>query len=125
LGVPTEKHTLVAFMVCGALAGIAGSTRVLHTYHKLPPNAAGGIGFLALLVVLLTRIRGALVPAISFFFAALLSGTTQLQVKMELDASLAGVLQGFVVLAVLVALGVRGRWAEWRRAGAAGEEDAA
>jgi ABC-type uncharacterized transport system permease subunit len=109
LGVPTEKHTLIAFAACGALAGVAGSTRALGFYNSLRPNIAGGIGFLALLVTLLSRVRAPLVPFISFYFAAILSGSTQLKIKMEVDASLAGVLQGFLVLAVIIALGVRGR----------------
>ncbi len=47
LGVPVEKHTLTAFALCGALAGLAGSTRALGFYGNLRPNIAGGIGFLA------------------------------------------------------------------------------
>lgn len=111
LGVPTEKHTLIAFTICGALAGLAGSTRALQVYGDLRPNIAGGIGFLALLVVLLARTRAVWVPFISFFFAAILGGSTRLKILMKLDASLAGVLQGFLVLAVIIALGLRGRLA--------------
>ena len=114
LGVPVEQRALLAFALCGALAGLAGSTRALGFYNSLRPNIAGGIGFLALLVVLLSRVRAPLVPFISFFFAAILSGSTELKIKMQLDASLAGVLQGFLVLATLLALGVRGRLARRR-----------
>ncbi|MBN1287897.1 MAG: ABC transporter permease [Anaerolineae bacterium] len=122
LGVPTEKRALGAFALCGALAGLAGSTRVLGVYDSLRPNIAGGIGFLALLVVLLARTRAVWVPFISFFFAAILSGSTRLKILMQLDASLAGVLQGFLVLAVIIALGVRGRLAGRRAAPVPGDE---
>ncbi|MCZ7543574.1 MAG: hypothetical protein M5R40_08570 [Anaerolineae bacterium] len=114
LGVPVQKHTLLAFALCGALAGLGGSTRALGVYYSLRPNIAGGIGFLALLVVLLARVRAPWVPFISFFFAAILSGSTELRIQMQLDASLAGVLQGFLVLSMLIALGVRG-WLARRR----------
>ena len=109
LGVHTERHTLLAFALCGALAGLAGSTRVLFVYASLRPNIAGGIGFLGLLVVLLSRVRAPLVPLVSFFFAAILSGSPELRIKMQLDSSLAGVLQGFLVLSVLIVVGVRSR----------------
>ena len=46
LGVPTARVAMSAFLVCGALAGIAGSYRVLFTYGSFRPLVAGGIGFL-------------------------------------------------------------------------------
>ena len=52
LGVATERTSMSAFLVCGALAGIGGSYRVLFTFDNLRPLSSGGIGFLGLLVVL-------------------------------------------------------------------------
>ncbi len=107
LGVPTERTALSAFVVCGALAGIAGSYRVLFTYDSLRPLVSGGIGFLGLLVVLLVAIRALWAPFIAFGFAAILAGSTRLKVALQLDSSLAGVLQGLLVLVVLLFNGVR------------------
>jgi general nucleoside transport system permease protein len=110
LGVPTERSALTAMMVCGMLAGIAGSYRVLFTYDSLRPLVSGGIGFLGLLVVLLVSNQGLWVPIVSFAFAAILAGSTRLKVATGLDASLAGVLQGFLVLMVLLFNGLRQRF---------------
>jgi len=107
LGVPTERTSMSAFLVCGALAGIAGSYRVLFTFDNLRPLASGGIGFLGLLVVLLLSIRLLWVPLIAFAFAAILTGSTNLRVRMQLDSSLAGVLQGLLVLLVVLFQGVQ------------------
>ena len=107
LGVATERTSLSAFMVCGALAGIAGSYRVLFTFDNLRPLSSGGIGFLGLLVVLLLSLRLLWVPLITFAFAAILTGSTRLQVLLSLDSSLAGVLQGMLVLFVILFQGVR------------------
>ena len=41
LGVPTERTSLSAFMVCGALAGLAGAYRVLFTFGTLRPLSSG------------------------------------------------------------------------------------
>ncbi|MCB9451347.1 MAG: ABC transporter permease [Anaerolineaceae bacterium] len=109
LGVPTERSSLTAFMVCGGLAGIAGSYRVLFTYGSLRPLVSGGIGFLGLLVVLLIATRGIWAPFVAFGFAAILGGSTRLKIALQLDASLAGVLQGFLVLTVLLSNGLRQR----------------
>ena len=109
LGVPTSVIAMSAFLVCGGLAGLAGSYRVLFTYGSFRPLAAGGIGFLALLVVLLASIRTLWIPLITFIFAAILTGSTRLRVALQLDASLAGVLQGTVVLLFLMFQGLRQR----------------
>lgn len=109
LGVPTERSSLTAFMVCGGLAGIAGSYRVLFTYGSLRPLVSGGIGFLGLLVVLLIATRALWAPFVAFAFAAILGGSTRLKIALQLDASLAGVLQGSLVLTVLLSNGLRQR----------------
>ncbi|MBN1965790.1 MAG: ABC transporter permease [Anaerolineae bacterium] len=112
LGVPTERNAILAIAACGALAGLAGAFRVLFTYDSLRPLASGGIGFLGLLVVLLTG-TGAWgivsVPFVSAFFAAILAGSTRLKITLQLDQSLSGVLQGTLVLMIILGNGVRAR----------------
>jgi simple sugar transport system permease protein len=112
LGVPTGRSAMSAFIVCGMVAGIAGAYRVLFTYGSLRPLVSGGIGFLGLLVVLLVSVRALWVPLVTFVFAAILGGSTRLKVALQLDSSLAGVLQGVLVLAVLFSNGLRERWRE-------------
>jgi general nucleoside transport system permease protein len=112
LGVPTERSALSALMACGALAGVAGAYRVLFTFDSLRPLASGGIGFLALLVVLLVSIKTLLVPIIAFAFAAIYVGSTRLKVALQIDQSVADVLQGTVVLLVLLSDGLRERLSE-------------
>ncbi len=121
LGVPTGRNAVLAMAVCGVLAGLAGGFRVLFTYGNLRPLVSGGIGFLGLLVVLLTGTRGLWVPLMSIFFAAILAGSTRLKIALQLDQSLAGVVQGILVLMVILANGVRGRW-QGRRASQVPEE---
>ncbi len=115
LGVPTGRSTLSAFMVCGLIAGIAGSYRVLFTFGNLRPLVSGGIGFLALLVVLLVSMRVLWVPIVTFIFALLLGGSAKLKIDLRLDASLIGVLQETVVLVVLLFNGLRQRLQERRQ----------
>lgn len=109
LGVPVERSLLTALMVCGALAGLAGAYRVLFIYNNLRPLVSGGIGFLGLLVVLLAGMRDLWVPLIAFVFAAILSGTTRLKIELQLDQSLAGILQGTLVLVSLFFQGIKER----------------
>jgi ABC-type uncharacterized transport system permease subunit len=114
LGVPTTQSAMSALILCGMLAGVAGAYRVLFTYNSLRPFVSGGIGFLALLVVLLVSVRILWAPIIAFIFAVILGGTTRLRIVMQLDQSLAGVLQGMLVLMVLLFNGIRQRLLERR-----------
>ena len=109
LGVPTTRSAVSALMVCGAIAGIGGAYRVLFTFNSLRADVSGGIGFLALLVVMLVAVRALWAPLIALAFAAVLVGSTRLKIALELDQSLAGVLEGMIVLMVLLASGLRQR----------------
>jgi len=102
LGVSSEREAIVAIMVCGALAGLAGAVRVLSWYDNLKQNISGGIGYLALLVVMLAAYQTLWVPIISFFFSAVLNGSITLQLRTQLHSALGGILTGVMVLFVLL-----------------------
>ncbi len=109
LGVRVERNTILSMAACGALAGVAGAMRALGTYQSLRPLISGNIGFLALLVVMLASTKATWVPFIVVFFAAILTGSQRLNLVMQLDDSVGGVLQGFLVLFAVLIGGVRQR----------------
>jgi simple sugar transport system permease protein len=102
LGVSSEREALYAMMFCGALAGLGGAVRVLSWFDSLRQSISGNIGYLALLVVMLSLYRLFWVPFISFFFSAVLSGSITLQLRTQLHSSLGGILTGVMVLFVLL-----------------------
>jgi simple sugar transport system permease protein len=102
LGVSSEREVLLALMFCGALAGLGGAVRVLSWFDSLRQSISGGIGFLALLVVMLGAFRVYLVPFIAYFFSAVLNGSIILQLRTQLHSSLGGILTGILVLLVLL-----------------------
>jgi simple sugar transport system permease protein len=102
LGVSSEKEALLAMMFCGALAGLGGAVRVLSWFDSLRQSIAGGIGYLALLVVMLSGLRAVLVPVVALFFSAVLNGSITLQLRTQLHSSLGGILTGVLVLLVLL-----------------------
>lgn len=102
LGVSSERETILAMMLCGALAGLGGAVRVLSWFDSLRQSISGGIGFLALLVVMLAAYRIFWVPLIALFFAAVLNGSIALQLKTQLHSSLGGILTGVMVLFVVL-----------------------
>lgn len=102
LGVSSEREVILAMMVCGALAGLGGGVRVLSWFDSLRQSISGGIGFLALLVVMLANYQGYWVPFIALFFSAVLNGSISLQLRTQLHSSLGGILTGVMVLFVLL-----------------------
>ncbi|HKJ26356.1 MAG TPA: hypothetical protein VJ965_01855, partial [Anaerolineales bacterium] len=102
MGVASEKEMVLGMMFCGALAGLGGAVRVLSWFDSLRQSISGGIGFLALLVVMLSGYRLVLVPFISYFFSAVLNGSITLQLRTQLHSSLGGILTGVLVLFVLL-----------------------
>jgi simple sugar transport system permease protein len=118
MGISTSRHLLGAFVICGALAGLGGALHASGFHHKLVPSVSGGYGFLGILVVLLAGFRAAWIAPIALFFAVISVGSTQLQLRLQLDSALGGVLQGVLVLFTLLAGGWQLRRAYRSRRGA-------
>ena len=109
LGVPTWQYMMVSFAICGLFAGLAGAVQVTAVYNRLIPSISSGYGFLGLMVGMLVNYSAVLAAPVALFFAALNVGSIQLPIMLKLDSSLAGILQGTLVLFVLLADGLRGR----------------
>lgn len=102
LGVSSEREIILAMMFCGALAGLGGAVRTLSWFDSLRQSISGGIGFLALLIVMLANYNIYAVPVIALFFSAVLNGSITLQLRTQLHSSLGGILTGVMVLFVLL-----------------------
>ncbi len=111
LGVPTWQHMMISFALCGVFAGLAGAVQVTSVYHRLIPSISSGYGYLGLMVAMLAGYNAALAAPVALFFAALNVGSIQLPIVLRQDSSLAGVLQGTLVLFVLLSQGLRQRLA--------------
>jgi general nucleoside transport system permease protein len=105
MGINTNRYVLMAMGLGGALAGLAGAIQALAFHHKLVPSISGGYGFLGILVVMLAAYRAVWIAPIALFFVAISVGSTQLSLRLGLDSSLGGVLQGVLVLFALLASG--------------------
>jgi general nucleoside transport system permease protein len=109
LGIPTWQYMMMSFMICGVLAGVAGAMQVTAVYYRLIPSISSGYGYLGLMVAMLVNYQAIWAAPIALFFSALNIGSIQLPIVLKLDSSLAGVLQGMLVLFVLIVEGIRQR----------------
>jgi len=105
LGIDTNRYVLLAIGLGGGLAGLGGAVQALGFHHKLVPSISGGYGFLGILVVMLAAYQAKWIAPIALFFVAISVGSTQLSLRLGLDSSLGGVLQGVLVLFALLASG--------------------
>lgn len=102
LGISSEREAITSMMLCGALAGLGGAVRVLSWFDSLRQSISGGIGFLAILIVLLAALRPLLVLVIALVFSGLLTGGSVVQLRTQLHSSLSGIIQGTLVLFMLM-----------------------
>lgn len=107
LGVPKTKYMVVAFLICGIFAGLAGASQVTGFHHVLRNNISSGYGYIGLMVCMLANYQPLVSVVIAFFFMALNKGSNGLNIDLKLDSNLAGVIQGSLVLFVLMMEGVR------------------
>mmetsp|Transcript_6902 Transcript_6902/g.3852 ORF Transcript_6902/g.3852 Transcript_6902/m.3852 type:complete len:359 (+) Transcript_6902:27-1103(+) len=100
-GIKPDRYMLLAIILGGGFAGLAGSIQVTGVYHRLLPSISCNYGYLALMVVMLSNDKVWIAPLIAFFFACINVGSIQLPIVLQLDSSLSGVIQGAFVLTTL------------------------
>lgn len=110
MGIPTSLYIISAFVICGALAGVAGSLQVTAVYHRLIPAISSNYGWLGLMVAMLVNFQTLWAALAALFFAFLNIASVRLPIVLKVDSSLSGVIQGSLVLFALIANGVRNRW---------------
>lgn len=102
LGVNSNRETMLGLMFCGALAGLGGAVRVLSWFDSLRQSISGGIGYLALMVVMLAGYQLLWTPLVAFFFSVVLNGSITLQLRTQLHSALGDILTSVLVLLVLL-----------------------
>ncbi|HUF26689.1 MAG TPA: ABC transporter permease [Gemmatimonadaceae bacterium] len=109
--IDVPRVTAGAFLVSGALAGIAGASEVAGVTFALYENISPGYGFTAIAVAILARLDPRLVIVTGVLFGALESGALAMQRDAGVPSVLVSVLEALLILGVLVAERVRGgRW---------------
>jgi simple sugar transport system permease protein len=110
--IDVRRTTAGAFLVSGALAGLAGAVEVTGVTFALYENVSPGYGYTAIAVALLARLNPLAVVGTGFFFGALEAGAAAMQRDAGVPAAFVSVVEAGIVLAVIAAAAVRGTWAE-------------
>ncbi len=104
--IPVGKTIIGAMTVSGGLAGLAGSAEVLGLKYRLFENFAGGYGFDAIAIALLSRGSPLIVVLTAFFFGALQSGANVMQRSAGVPVTIVSAIQGLTLLFVAIGFAV-------------------
>ncbi|WP_181706833.1 ABC transporter permease [Chthonobacter rhizosphaerae] len=100
-GFSAERMTLFAFMVSGALAGVAGILTVASEIGKLQPAISPGYGFTAIIVAFLGRLNPIGILIAGLVIALSYLGGEAIQTTLQMSSKVATVVQGMLLFFVL------------------------
>lgn len=108
-GIDVRRTTMWAFLMTGALAGLAGGVEVLGVTLALYENISPGYGYTAIAVALLARLDPWRVLATALLFGALEAGAGAMQRDAGVPSTLVSVIEAALILAVVAAQALRSR----------------
>ncbi|MHB1394821.1 MAG: ABC transporter permease [Clostridia bacterium] len=100
-GIKVGRSIIIAMLLSGGLAGIAGSVEVFSIHHRLFNDFSAGYGFDALAVALLGQLHPIGVFTSALFFGALRVGSNAMQRAVQVPISIVYVIQGLIILFIL------------------------
>ncbi|MGL4488530.1 MAG: ABC transporter permease [Rhizobiaceae bacterium] len=100
-GVNASRMVFFAFMLSGALAGLAGIMEVAGAIGQLRPSISPGYGFAAIIVAFLGRLNPLGIIAAGLVLALTYLGGEAAQISLGLSDKLARVFQGILLFSVL------------------------
>jgi ABC-type uncharacterized transport system permease subunit len=100
-GFSARKSLWTSMLICGALAGLAGTCEVLGPLGQLTPSVSPGYGFAAIIVAYVGRLHPVGVIFSSFIMAMFYIGGELAQSRLGLPSAITGVFQGVLLFALL------------------------
>lgn len=102
-GININRNTVLVFILCGAIAGLAGACEMSGLRYKLQPgNVSSGYGSLGIIVAWLSNANPLIIIIVSFLASILLIGSENLQVSMKVSSNLVQIIIGLLLVIVLV-----------------------
>ena len=100
-GIKIGGNIMIALLLAGALAGLAGACEVTAISRRLQQGLSIGYGYTAIIVAWLAQLNPLAAIFVSLLIAALLVGGDQVQMMMGLPAAMGLVVQGMLLFPML------------------------
>ena len=108
-GISVSKHIILAAVLSGGLAGLAGVSEILGVHHRLLDGISPGFGYVAIVIALLGRNRPTGIILAALGIAALQVGSMTMQRQAGVPASISWIIMGTLVLGLLARKRLFGR----------------
>ena len=99
--IDAARTTMRAFLISGALAGLAGAIEVSGVTYALYENISPGYGFTAIAVALLAQLNPLAVVGTGILFGALEAGATAMQRDAGVPSVVVSIVEALIILALL------------------------
>lgn len=105
-GINGKKIMVLAMVISGCVAGIAGGVEILGVKGRLIDNFSPGYGYDAIAVAMLANLHPLWMLLSAFFFGALSNGATSMQIVTGVPVYFVSIIQAFAVLFVVAFTGL-------------------
>jgi general nucleoside transport system permease protein len=102
-GIQVERSLVIAMLLAGGFAGLAGAVEVAGVHHRAIEAISSGYGFAGIVVALFGGLHPAGIVPAAVFFGLLLVGADMTQRSAGVPANMILVLQGVIILAIVSA----------------------
>jgi len=102
-GFSEPRNVWLAFMVSGALAGVAGVGEVAGPLGQLQPSVSPGYGFAAIIVAYVGRLHPLGVVLSAVLMSLLYIGGETAQIELQTPSAITGIFQGLLLFYLLAA----------------------
>lgn len=99
-GINVKKSILLAMLISGGIAGLAGVVQVGGQSWRLMPNISNGSGYTAIIIAWLSKLNPFVIVLVSVLFGGLIQGGLSLQI-MGIPSNIVTMIQGVILLFVL------------------------
>lgn len=111
-GIPVASLMVIALLISGGTAGMAGANDVFGVQGLFKGNWNPGYGFTAFALVYLARLNSLLIVPFAFFFSFLLVGGDSMARRADVPTYFIELLEGLMLLCFAVAVFLERRWAQ-------------
>jgi simple sugar transport system permease protein len=100
-GISVYKNVLLASILSGGLAGVAGACEIAGVHHKLMEGISPGFGYVAIIIALLGKNHPLGIIFSALGISALQIGSMTMQRQAGVPASISWIIMGSLVLLIL------------------------
>ena len=100
-GIHIAKNIILAMVISGGLAGLAGMAQISGIIHMLQMEINPDYGYTAIIVAWLSGLNSLTAMIVSFFLGGLFAGASQIQMTMKVPIGIVGLIESAILFFLL------------------------